>query len=328
MKTTFILAAMLAGVAGASGAFAQGTPPTIQPPAPAATTPAPQTVTAPAPQTATTPVSQAATAVAPQTAPTAAPAPANLAPPSPERLREVRIMESILANAVSQGAVDLARHMQETDPGSIVSINQARARGIALEGYGVLFDVDVPLMNLSVVWTRRQMLMQDLRDQISSARRVEARATSADDRVGLEAQIQLLTRQLEGLAPPPLSAPNPATPVAETTQTTAAGSVVAQSVDVASVPAVDTRSTDEMYTDAIKKALIDAMVNHSSALMLTDDEWLTVAARDNGGPTIPGTFDDRSGIILRIKGSDLAAFRANKLNREEVVKKVEIKEWR
>jgi len=70
------------------------------------------------------------------------------------------------------------------------------------------------------------------------------------------------------------------------------------------------------------------MVNHSSALNLTDDEWLLIAARDNNGPTIPGAIDDRSGIILCIKGSDLAAFKANKLTRDEVLKKVEIREWR
>jgi hypothetical protein len=44
--------------------------------------------------------------------------------------------------------------------------------------------------------------------------------------------------------------------------------------------------------------------------------------------TIPGIIDDRSGIILRIKGSDLAAFRTNKLSHDEVLKKIEIHEWR
>ncbi|HEX6465312.1 MAG TPA: hypothetical protein VFZ98_12695 [Vicinamibacterales bacterium] len=296
MKTTLVIAAMLAG---ASAAYAQDTPPAAQAPA--------QTATAPAP------------------------GPVKPTPPSPERLREVKVMESILANAVGQGASDLARQMQVTDPGSIVSINQARARGIALDGYGVLFDVDVPLMNLSVVWTRGQMLQMKLRDEITNAKRVQAHTTSTEDRDRLEAEIQMLTRQLVGLSPPPpLSADSSgsATPVAESTQPPAAGSVVAQTVDVTPAPALDMRGTDEMYTDAIKKALIDAMVNHSSALMLTDDEWLTVAARDNAGPTIPGTIDDRSGIILRIKGSDLAAFRANKLSRVEVTKKVEILEWR
>ena len=295
MKTTLVLAAMLAG---SSAAYAQDTPPAAQSPT----------------QTATAPV----------------PGPAKPTPPSPERVREVKVLESILANAVSQGASDLARQMQMTDPGSIISINQARARGIALEGYGVLFDVDVPLMNLSVVWSRHQILVMNLREQISTARRLQTRASTQGEHDRFQAQIDMLTQALEAqtFRLPTLS---PATPVAQSTDSTlpaAAGSVVAQTVDVPLAPPLDTRGPDEMYTDAIKKALVDAMVNHSSALMLADDEWLTVAARDNAGPAIPGTIDDRSGIILRIKGSDLAAFRANKLSRDDVTKKVEILEWR
>lgn len=297
MKTTLVLAAMLAG---SSAAYAQDTPPAAQSPAVTATSPVP--------------------------------GPAKPTPPSPERIHEVKVMEGILANAVSQGASDLARQMQVTDPGSIISINQARARGIALEGYGVLFDVDVPLMNLSVVWSRHQILVMNLRDQISTARRLQARAPTQGDHDRLQAQIDMLTQALEAQTPRlPSPALSPATPVAQSTDSTqpvAAGSVVAQTVDVPLAPPLDTRGPDEMYTDAIKKALVDAMVNHSSALMLADDEWLTVAARDNAGPAIPGTIDDRSGIILRIKGSDLAAFRANKLSRDDVTKKVEILEWR
>jgi hypothetical protein len=243
-------------------------------------------------------------------------------------------MEGILAGAVSQGASDLARQVQQTDPSAVVSINQARARGIALDGYGVFFDVDVPLMNLSLLIAERQMLALQITDQISKDRHVQARPTTTpEDRAHLDAEIQFLTRQLDYLPHPlvanPPSAPAPAaTPVAEGAQPPAPGSVVAQTFDVQQVAAPDTRSPDEMYTDAIKKTLIDAMVNHSSALMLADDEWLTVAARDRGGPTMPGVIEDRSGIILRIKGSDLAAFKANRLSHDEVVKKVEISEWR
>jgi hypothetical protein len=241
---------------------------------------------------------------------------------SDERVREVKVMENILANAVGQGASDLAHQMQISDPGSVMSINPARARGIALDGYGVLFDVDVPLMNMSVMWTRRQMLVQNLRDQIADARLAQRqRAVSADDQARLAARIQFLETQLAVLAPSP--GPSAASPL-QVAQP-APGTVVATTADITQT---DPRSTNQMYSDAIKKALMDAMVNHSSALDLTDTEWLTVAARDNSGPTIPGGTNDLSGIILRIRGSDLAAFRANKLSRDEVLTKIEIHEWR
>jgi hypothetical protein len=292
MKTTLMIAAVLAG---AGAAYAQDPPP------PAQTVPA-------ASQTASTPgpLAKSTTLTA-------------------ERIREVKMMEGILANAVAQGATELARQMLTADPGSVISTGTARARGIALEGYGVLFDVDVPLMNMSVMWSRNQIVVQEYLDRISTTRRLRARATDPGDQQNLDAQIQLLQRTLDNFAPRQAS---PAMPVAQDATQAPAGSVVAQSVDVAAVPPLLTRSTNDLYTDAIKKALMEAMINHSSALMLSDDEWLTVAARDNAGPTIPGTVDDRSGIILRIKGSDLAAFRANKLIRDEVLKKVEILEWR
>jgi hypothetical protein len=306
MKTTLMIATVLA--AGASAVYAQEPPAAQQVPPVAQQAP---------------PVSAAAQ---PSTPVTTKPTPA-----SAERINEVKVMENIFANAVGQGATQLARDMQATDagviPGSVI-VTPAHARGIALDGYGVLFDVDVPLMNMSVVWTRRQMLVQNLRDQITEARRVRQRALTVEDQQQLDARIQLLTSQLTMLASPQPAAPVPslAVPVANVDQPPA-GSVVAQTTDATAVAPVETRSPDEMYSDAIKKALIDAMLNHSSGLMLSDDEWLTVAARDNG-PTDPGSINNRSGIILRIKGGDLAAFRAGKLSRDEVLKKIELLEWR
>jgi hypothetical protein len=56
------------------------------------------------------------------------------------------------------------------------------------------------------------------------------------------------------------------------------------------------------------------------------DEWLTVAARDAEGPLNPSEPYDAVTIVLRIKGSDLAAFRAERLTREEARKRVEVRE--
>ena len=300
MKTTLMIATVLA--AGTSAVYAQDPP--VQPPA-----------------------------ATPVMAPTAA-APDKARPSSIDRTSEVRMLEGVFVQAMNQGASDLVRQMQTIDPGSVVQgsviVSPARARGIALDEYGVLFYVDVPLMNMSVMWTQRMMVVENLRNSIGEARRLRARATSPDDQQQLDARIQMLTNSLSVIAPPmATAAASPVTPVANTLLQPQAGSVIAATVaDTAPVTPPDTRSTDEMYSDAIKTALMNAMVNHSAGLMLADDEWLTVAARDNSGPKIPGALEDRSGVILRIKGSDLAAFRANKLSRDEVLKKIEIKEWR
>ena len=42
---------------------------------------------------------------------------------------------------------------------------------------------------------------------------------------------------------------------------------------------------------------------------------------------MPGQINDSSTIVLRIKGSDLSAFQAGKLTREEVLKRVDVKEF-
>lgn len=109
---------------------------------------------------------------------------------------------------------------------------------------------------------------------------------------------------------------------------------MAQTADTPAAPAAalapvapppNPRSPDELYTDTIKEALIDAMLSYGNALQLGDEEWLTIAARATGQGT-PGQLDDASSIVIRVKGSDLSAFLKQKISREEVMKKIEIKE--
>ena len=59
------------------------------------------------------------------------------------------------------------------------------------------------------------------------------------------------------------------------------------------------------------------------------EEWLTVAARDNvpRDPLSPGDTADFSTIIFRVKGSDLAGFRAGRMTLEEARQKVEVREY-
>ena len=60
------------------------------------------------------------------------------------------------------------------------------------------------------------------------------------------------------------------------------------------------------------------------------DEFLTVAARDNmQRDTLapPDPHEEIVTILLRIKGSDLVAYRAGQLDRDEVRKRVQVKEF-
>jgi hypothetical protein len=70
------------------------------------------------------------------------------------------------------------------------------------------------------------------------------------------------------------------------------------------------------------------MIENSGPLALGDNEWLTVAARDNApaGPFI-ASGPDVVTLVLRVKGSDLSAFRAGRLTLEQVRSRVQIGEF-
>ena len=76
-------------------------------------------------------------------------------------------------------------------------------------------------------------------------------------------------------------------------------------------------------------AIVDSMLDYGGPLQIGGDEWLTVAARDYEGQRslAPDAPYDLVTIVMRIKGSDLQAFRAGRLTREEARKRVEQREF-
>ena len=84
-----------------------------------------------------------------------------------------------------------------------------------------------------------------------------------------------------------------------------------------------------VYTREVSAAIIDAMIENSGPLPVGDNEWLTVAARDNVRPDrlVPGDTSNISSIVFRIKGLDLAAFRAGRMTLEDTRNRVEVKQF-
>lgn len=90
------------------------------------------------------------------------------------------------------------------------------------------------------------------------------------------------------------------------------------------------KDPNRAYTESVQRALVDAMIDFSAPMVLSENDWLTVAARDNEprdtfAPQDP--YEEVVTILLRIKGSDLAAYRAGKIDREEAKKRVELREF-
>ena len=208
---------------------------------------------------------------------------ARATPEQQRRHDKIAIMEAALAGSVKAGAQEVAREVQSSTPGAMLFTGQARARGFTLDGYGVFFHVEIPALDLSVMWTA-QMIERD------ALRRAE-----------LQAQ------------------PHPTTRQDSTGDITAAAEQALRSATA--------DDPGQKYRDAVKRALIDAMLDYSKPMDLQPEEWLTVAARGSDSAFLPGEIYQQTTLLLRVKGSDLADFLANRLTRDEVRQKVEVRQF-
>jgi hypothetical protein len=236
-----------------------------------------------------------------EAAPLAQGAPAD----GPRRRNQIQIMEGVLTRAVRSGAEELARRMQSRDPNLMLFTGQARARGFVLEGYGVFFDVEIPGLRPAVVWS-----MRTLERDVTIANAIDSlrQALAAMPQGPTKLQAEQALKYVQQLGPP--------TAVARSQGMPERNAVSAAAAD----PAVDDPHT--AYTEAVKNALVDAMLDYSLPMDLGADEWLTVGARDGDGPLTPDEIYDASTIVIRVKGSDLAAFAADRSKRSEVRSRV------
>ena len=89
----------------------------------------------------------------------------------------------------------------------------------------------------------------------------------------------------------------------------------------------DVEDTGERYRAMVKKALAEAMLDHSKNLDLKPDEWLSVAARGNESALLPGEVLQLTTVVLRVKGSVLADYLAGKLTKDQALEKVEVRQF-
>jgi hypothetical protein len=254
----------------------------------------------------------------------------NLAPEQMRLRFQIAAMEGVLERAVQLGARRLSQQVQAMSPEMLFIAGAARARGFRLEGHGVFFDVDVPAMRRSLAWSLRTLgpdpnteaAVQSLRRSIATVRDPGARRE-------MEEALQRLTRTV---TPPGTGAVAATGTGGRTLGPTVVSSTGAAPASAAapSAAAGPTLVDDPglAYTNEVKTALIDAMIEYGAPIPIADNEWLTIAARDDNDSRLGGGDPyDVSTIIVRIKGSDLAAFRAQRLTRDEALAKVEVREY-
>jgi len=242
--------------------------------------------------------------------------------------QKISLMESVLESAVANGADSLMRAVRAVMPPDALMLTGApSARGFLLPGYGLFFDVEVPAFRRTVAWTLRQMVDDNGLGAAAAVNQLKAYIATVQDprqRAALDRALRRLELQVGPVGP---------------VQQDAAGrpgatNVSAQAValPVPAPPQVDPALIDDpnaAYTREVSVSIIDAMIENSGPLPVGDAEWLTVAARDNIRPDrlVPGDTSNISSIIFRIKGSDLAAFRAGRMTLEEARQHVEVKQF-
>jgi hypothetical protein len=238
---------------------------------------------------------------------------------------QILAMEGVLEKAVQLGAQRVRAEIQAAAPDApdmLFITGLARARGFWLEGYGVFFDVDVPAMRRSLTWTLRVLEQGDrgLGNELAALKRLTATVDNPAARRDLQQAIQ----RIEAQVGPARIANAPGAPALTVSEAASSTAVAAPSAERAPILA----DPDAVYTTEVKDALVEAMIEFSSSLPLTPTEWLTVAARDQDVSRLqPADPYDVSTILVRIKGADLAAFRAGQITREEARRRVELKEY-
>ena len=287
------------------------------------------------------PVAAQDTPVMPAQEPQVAAPVAPVKPIPPMNMNDIRhhiyVMEGALARAVDYGAKQLNREILAVMPGVFMLEGEARARGVHLDGYGVFFDVRVPMMRQSMVWSLRMMLDQgDAANQaaINELRRSMQGVTDPNTRASMEKAVRQLERQV-----PPASGRNPQVApgvVVSDPSSPAVGAATATGIapprPASMLPpdSVWAKDPNRAYTEAVTRALVDAMIDYSTPMNIAAEQWLTVAARDDEGrdslaPQDP--LEEVVTMIYRIKGSDLQLYRTGKIDRDEVRKRVQMTQF-
>lgn len=200
-----------------------------------------------------------------------------------QRRFQFQLMEGILTNAVRQGAVEVVMRAQTMTIGALF-MGEAKAKGFPLDGYGIVFDIEIPIIRESAVIASQMMVPP----------------------------------------PPPPGPRTVAGRGAGAAPTTRSAGVVTEDPMARSPIVPDSFLTEpnQFYRNAVRDKLVDAMLDYSQALKIAATESLSVVARSEDDPMPNSLYDDSRTLILRITGADLALFHEGKITREEARKRV------
>ena len=239
---------------------------------------------------------------------------------------QVTQMERVLGGAAEHGARVTRERLRAMIPADMLLSENVRVRGIPLEGYGLFFDVEMPPLEGTVLSIFQTLDRNNLGLE-SALREIDAFIESAGN-TNLRQAWQRVELHLDPLAVQSGTTGSPA----GDPRALASGSAASVSADPPALgsgaPKRDASvgNPQEAYRGEVRDALIDAMLDHSSALRLAEGEWLTVAARGTEDRPRLSPSDYESPIIqITVRGSDLSAFQSKQISREDARRRFRVK---
>jgi len=254
---------------------------------------------------------------------------------------QIDMMERVLEAAVAHGAAGFRDRLQAVAPDApieLLIIDSPRVRGFKLDPYGVFFDVSVPSLNGTLTWSLKvldqndsglQNALNTLRTRIDPA---DAEARQAVDRLAV--RVSAPSPTAAGAQAAASDAKRPAAPTLPNTRRPGSGPADRQVSAASLAPTAKAAEAEpqdnildnpnEAYRSEVVKALSDAMLDYSGALPVNDGEWVEIGARGAYDRPLSGPAgNDGPTIMIRVRGADLAAFRAGQISRDEVMKRIE-----
>jgi hypothetical protein len=235
---------------------------------------------------------------------------------------QIGMMEGVLEKAVEHGAAVMRERLQQVLPADMLLSQPVRVRGIRLDGYGVIFDIDVPSLQTAPLWSLQTLDQNNLGlESAISAMRAHVDASG-------DPTLQQALQRMELAMPLPAVLSGPQGSNLAASARLASGSALSTD-DAASrrQPAPDPVLSNprEAYHAEISNALQDAMLDYSRGLGIGANEWLTVAAGGVENQPLTGVSDDTYTVVISIKGSDLADFLGNRITHDEARQRIQTK---
>jgi len=242
--------------------------------------------------------------------------------------QRIALIEGMLERAVQNGVDNFSRQIQALAPnadGMAMLMGAPQVRGFRLEpnSTSVFFDVLMPSLQLSMVWPLRYSQGADpaALSKLSELRNELERLTDPQMRLELTQQVREIEMQLAG--PPQASRRRGSATTVANVQAPASGAAPA-------IPAKDLAILDdpaEAWRREVRSTLIDAMIENIG-LNIGPDDYIVIAARGvlSSDRLVADAGDART-LEFRLKGSDLAAYRAQSITLEEARKRVSIREY-